>query len=120
VSQDKQLAEQLFGPAQEQKSTGTLEAVKEAFQAIAPGLNLDKIAGDIGTELKRLGVQGSAEIASALFGGGQSNVFVPYGAGQWVGRSGQEAGSAGTEGEQKDAQEVQREPHQQERGGREM
>ena len=35
--------------------------------------------GEIGQELGRLGVQGSAELASALFTG---NSYVPYGRGQ--------------------------------------
>jgi hypothetical protein len=35
--------------------------------------------GDIGQELARMGVQGQAELASALFTG---NSYVPYGQGQ--------------------------------------
>jgi hypothetical protein len=35
---------------------------------------------EIGGEMKRLGVQGSMELASALFNG---HAFVPYGPGQW-------------------------------------
>lgn len=37
------------------------------------------MASDIGAELGRLGVQGQAELAGALFNG---NAYVPYGAGQ--------------------------------------
>ena len=39
----------------------------------------DKAVGEIGQELGRLGVQGSAELGSALFNG---NAYVPYGPGQ--------------------------------------
>lgn len=39
-----------------------------------------KRMGEIGQELGRLGVQGQAEIGSALFSGG--NAYVPYGQGQ--------------------------------------
>jgi hypothetical protein len=55
--------------------SGAGEKVKE----LAPGLTFDKILSDIGSELSRLGVQGSAELASALFGSG---AYVPYGRGQ--------------------------------------
>ena len=40
-------------------------------------------AAQMGTELKRLGVQGSTEIMSAIY---QGNGFVPYGVGQDVQR----------------------------------
>jgi hypothetical protein len=38
-----------------------------------------KAVGEIGQELARMGVQGQAELASALFTG---NSYVPYGQGQ--------------------------------------
>jgi hypothetical protein len=38
-----------------------------------------KAVGEIGQELARMGVQGQAELASALFTG---NAYVPYGQGQ--------------------------------------
>lgn len=66
-----------------------------------------EIMADVGAELGRLGKQGQAEMASALFNG---NAFVPYGEGQ---RSPQSADSP--------AVEVPVVPQQQiESGGREM
>lgn len=43
------------------------------------GQILSDMAQDIGAELGRLGVQGQAELAGALF---NENAYVPYGAGQ--------------------------------------
>lgn len=43
---------------------------------------LKDIPRETGSELHRLGVQGSMELASALFNG---HAFVPYGPGQWKG-----------------------------------
>ena len=60
---------------------GVIEAMKEGIQAVAPGLSLSSILGDIGAELGRLGVQGQMEMASALFNG---SAFVPYGPGQYT------------------------------------
>ena len=60
---------------------GAIEAIKEGVQKVLPGLSLDKILGDIGAELGRLGVQGQMEMASALFNG---SAFVPYGPGQYT------------------------------------
>jgi len=60
-------------------------------------------------EFHRLGVQGSMELASALFNG---HAFVPYGPGQW---KGPEREGAGQEPEKPQEQEKQ-----QERGGVEM
>ncbi|HWB14093.1 MAG TPA: hypothetical protein VG826_33010 [Pirellulales bacterium] len=40
---------------------------------------LDDILNDVGAEAGRLGRQGSAELAAAIFGG---NAYVQYGAGQ--------------------------------------
>lgn len=58
---------------------------------------------EMGSELHRLSVQGSMELASALFNG---HAFVPYGPGQWKGP------------EREGAQQGQEK--QQERGGIEM
>ncbi len=52
-----------------------LNEMKEAFQAIIESTPMK----EIGAELGRLGVQGQAEIAGALFNGSS---YVPYGAGQ--------------------------------------
>lgn len=41
----------------------------------------DRIVAEIGAEAKRIGTQGSMEMASALFNG---NAFVPYGPGQYT------------------------------------
>lgn len=60
---------------------GIVGAIAEGVQAVAPGLSLSAILGDIGAELGRLGVQGQMEMASALFTG---NAFVPYGPGQYT------------------------------------
>ncbi len=54
---------------------GAMEAVKEGIQAVAPGLSLGKILGDIGAELKQQAAHGSHELAAALFNG---NPFVMY------------------------------------------
>jgi hypothetical protein len=63
------------------KSMGPREAVTEAIKAVAPGLSLGKILGDMGAEMHRMGVQGSAELASILFSPGNT-AYVPYGRGQ--------------------------------------
>ena len=52
-----------------------LNEMKEAFQAIIESTPMK----EIGAELGRLGVQGQAELAGALFNGSS---YVPYGAGQ--------------------------------------
>ena len=57
----------------------SLSGVKEAVQAIAPGLK--DLVPEAKAELGRLGTQGSMELASALFNG---NGFVPYGPGQYT------------------------------------
>jgi hypothetical protein len=119
MSQEKRLAEELFGKSQEPKSMGAWDALKEALQTIAPGLNGEKFVKEVGQELHRLGVQGTAELAAALFS--ESNIFVPYGRGQWPGRSGQEANQAGMDGPHpKEEQGQDAQPPQQERGGREI
>lgn len=42
---------------------------------------LSNIGPEVGAELKRLGTQGSMELANALFNG---SAFVPYGPGQYT------------------------------------
>lgn len=61
-----------------------LNEMKEAFQAIIESTPMK----EIGAELGRLGVQGQAEIAGALFNG---NSYVPYGAGQQAAEAPQQA-----------------------------
>lgn len=78
ANEEQQLSEMLKQPDQ---SRGLLDAVKDAVQAIAPGLSLNKMLSDVGSELERLGVQGQMELASALWTG---NAFVPYGPGQYT------------------------------------
>ena len=46
-----------------------MEAVREGVQAVAPGLSLDKIFGDIKAELKQQAAHGAHELASAIFRG---------------------------------------------------
>ncbi len=58
-----------------EQSIGALEAVKEGIQAVAPGLSLSKILGDIGAELKEQAAHGAHEMAAALFNG---SAFVMY------------------------------------------
>src|SRR5271165_1648623 len=58
-----------------EKSMGPIEAMKERVQAIAPGLSLSKILGDIGAELKDQAAHGAHELAAALFRG---DAFVMY------------------------------------------
>ena len=48
---------------------------KEGIQAVAPGLSLSKILGDVGTELKQQAAHGAHELAAALFNG---SPFVMY------------------------------------------
>ena len=97
---------------QEQKSMGALQAAGEgiriAIKAAYPGLNWEKFRNDVLNEIHRLGVQGTAEIASALFS--ESNVFVPYGRGQWPGKSGKDAAQSGMQGEHKESHEQQHGP----------
>jgi hypothetical protein len=54
-----------------------LKNVGETINQAAPGLS--NAISEIGAEMKRLGVQGQMEAASALFNG---HAFVPYGPGQ--------------------------------------
>jgi hypothetical protein len=57
--------------------TDILTKVGETISQAAPGLS--NALPEIGAEMKRLGVQGQMEAASALFNG---QAFVPYGPGQ--------------------------------------
>jgi len=58
------------------------DILKNVGETISQSPGLNKAMSDIGAEMKRLGVQGSAEIASLLF---QGHGYVPYGAGQDTG-----------------------------------
>jgi hypothetical protein len=58
-----------------EKPMGPIETMKEGIQAVAPGLSLSRILGDIGNELKNQAAHGSHEMAAALFNG---NSFVMY------------------------------------------
>jgi hypothetical protein len=79
------------------------EGIRIAITHAYPGLNWEKFRNDVLNELHRLGVQGSAEIAAGLFG--ESNVFVPYGRGQWPGKPGKDAAQSGMLGDHKEGQE---------------
>ena len=57
------------------KSMGPVEAVREAFKAVTPGLSLSKILADVGAEVKQMRAHGAHEMAAALFGG---SGFVMY------------------------------------------
>jgi len=57
----------------------SLKGVKEAVQAIAPGLK--DLVPEAKAEMSRLGTQGAMELAAALFNG---HGFVPYGPGQYT------------------------------------
>ena len=65
-----QTAKQLFD---------SLKGVKEAVQAVAPGLQ--SLVPEFQAEMKRLGTQGAMELASVLF---NQHGFVPYGPGQYT------------------------------------
>lgn len=118
---EQELADELF-KGQQQKPMGTAESVREAFQALAPGLSWDKFVGDIAHELTEKTSQGAHEFAAALFNG-SGFVMYPRGTREDQGKEGH--GVHGPEQEQ-DGQsfvdKLQQEgPEQgQERGGREM
>ena len=57
---------------------GFFEVMKEAITAIAPGL--ENFGAEVGAEMSRMGTQGAAELAAALFS--DSNAYVAYGQGQ--------------------------------------
>ncbi len=103
------MANQLFG-GQPAQSMGALEAVKEAFLAVAPGLK--NFGQDVRAELVHQGGAGAHELAAALFSG-TSNAFVMY----------QRRGHDEPSHEQsQEGQEMQQDGHsqQQERGGLSM
>jgi hypothetical protein len=62
-----------------EKFMDILKNVGETISQAAPGLK--NAVSEIGAEMKRLGVQGQMEMASAIFNG---NAFVPYGPGQRI------------------------------------
>lgn len=53
------------------------EGMADMARVIAPGLS--DLLPEVSAELGRMGIQGAAELPSALFTG---NAYVPYGAGQ--------------------------------------
>ena len=57
---------------------GFFAVMRDAISAIAPGL--ENFGAEVGAEMSRMGTQGAAEFASALFSDG--NAYVPYGQGQ--------------------------------------
>jgi hypothetical protein len=92
-------------------SRGFVDVMKEALAELAPGL---KNAGpEVMAELKRLGKQGSLEMAQALFNGG---AFTPYGPGQYTPTP--EVGKGNQEHEVQKAEPPQ--GQEREHGGREM
>jgi hypothetical protein len=71
----KQTREMLEQVKAGEPSIGTLQAIREGVQAVAPGLSLSNILSDIGSELKQQAAHGSHELAAALFNG---SAFVMY------------------------------------------
>lgn len=65
-----ELVPTMKGENMSERTRGFFEAIKEGAA---------EAASQIGDEMKRLGVQGAAELGSALFNG---NSYVPYGQGQ--------------------------------------
>jgi hypothetical protein len=70
-----------------EKAGSLMDAIKAEMKETMPGLlnvtkdlpGLGTFLAEAGAELKRLGVQGQAELAGALFNG---SAYVPYGPGQ--------------------------------------
>jgi len=89
-----------------------MEVMANAISAIAESAPVQ----EMGAELSRLGTQGAAELASALFSGG--NAYVAYGDGQSVEAPQIDVGSPAQEVQAPEVKAV--EPPQQERGGMEM
>jgi hypothetical protein len=111
MSQENNLADQLFGHGQQQQPMGALQALKEAFLAIAPGLKT--MGPEIGAELKHMASMGAHEMAAALFNG---SAFVMYPRG-----TREDHGVHGPEGQEQAApQPDQHQEQQLERGGRSM
>jgi hypothetical protein len=76
---------QLMRVEREESDMSAKEFAKELFQDVKGsvkemGPEAKEAAKEIGAELGRLGVQGKAELAQALFS--NSNAYVPYGQGQ--------------------------------------
>lgn len=95
------------------------DVMKDAISAIAPGL--ENFGQQVGAELDRLGTQGAAELASALFSDGNS--YVAYGRGQYSPSPEVETGSPVQEAQtvEPPVQEAQAvAPPVQEYGGMEM
>jgi len=84
---------------------GFMDVMRDVIAIVAPGL--ENFGQEVGAEMSRLGTQGAAELASALFS--DSNAYVPYGQGQYT---------PSIEGPEQAVQSV--EAPQQERGGMEM
>src|SRR4051794_16537475 len=65
-----------------QESMGAMQAAAEGLKEFGKGMagGLGAILDAVGPELGRMGVQGQAELAAALFS--ESNAYVPYGRGQ--------------------------------------
>jgi len=89
------------------------EVMKELVAGIVPGLQ--NAAKEVGAELTRMGKQGAAEIAAALFG---SSAYVQYG-------DGQRAPQVGKDSPEQEVQKAEPQPEAQKeperyRGGREM
>src|SRR5258708_4913803 len=99
---------------------GALESVKEAFQAVAPGLSWDKIVGDVGHEMKQQLAAGAHELAAALFNG-SGFVMYPRGTRDDHGKDGHGVhGPEQGQAEQSFVEKLNQEGQQQERGGREI
>jgi hypothetical protein len=75
---------------------GFMDVMRDVIEIVAPGLK--DFGAEVGAEMERMGTQGAAELASALFNGA---AYTPYGEGQ-------------------QAVEVEAPQVQQERGGMEM
>jgi hypothetical protein len=87
------------------------DVMKETLAAMAPGLK--NIGPQVGAELSRLGTQGAAEMAQALFNGA---AFTPYGQGQIPATA-----DLGKESQEQEIQKAELHPEpEQERGGMEM
>ena len=108
TDKEKQLAEQVFAKEQP-PSIGALEAVREGFQALLPGLSLEKFAKDVGHEVTQQVAAGAHELAAALF---NHSAFVMYQRGTRE--------DHGVHGPEHSSEETLPQERQQERGGREM
>jgi hypothetical protein len=110
---EKALSQQLFGG--QQQSVGALEAVKEAFLTVAPGLK--DIGAEVKAELAYQAGAGAHELAAALFNG---SAFVMYPRGSKEDQSNQ--GPEPSHEQAQDGQGMQHDAPGQhvERGGRSM